>query len=149
MPEPISMITAIVSSLNTLKSWASDLRQKASDEKNDLLQNIALKIENKTLELERDFKKLAQENESLQRRCDVREKVVFKDGFYYLSSPVQGLSNELFCKVCWERDEKLISIEEDRVSSTKRCRVCGNCWDCGNYRGDDGGGYDKYDPLGR
>ena len=120
MAEPITAIAAALSAFNTLKEWAHELQTRTKDENNLQYEKLALRIENKVLELERDIQKLAQENETLRQKADLRDKLEFRDGLYYLTEKVPGLSEGPFCPICWENRETPITLG----GSYLYCHIC-------------------------
>ena len=123
MGEPVSAIAGIFEIITTLKKWAGELRAGPEKGQNKRYEKLALLIETKVLELERDVKKLANENESLRAQADLKSKMEFRDGVYYLTEDVPGCSRGPFCPTCWEDRQEVITLQ----GASFLCPICQRC----------------------
>lgn len=82
-----------------------ELKEVIADLKSDVvnLKEELSKAQKERLRLEKELEKLRKER-------DLRSKLEYKNGLYYLSEPVEGLSEGPFCPTCWEDEEKTITV---------------------------------------
>lgn len=78
------------------------------------------------------------ERDNLAEQLDFASKIEPRGVFLYLKSPRPGYDEGPYCRVCWEREEKLLSVQSTskrqsdglRIRKTRIwvCPSCQNAW---------------------
>jgi len=104
----------------------SDIAQKLRDVE---LQGVIIDLSLGIIALKEEMAKLREENLHLQgkinemeKKTDIRSKLVLRNSAYYLTEPVQGYSQGPFCMTCMDEDGLLMS-----VWNKNGFRHCGRC----------------------
>ena len=92
----------------------------------DLVLSVA-DLKTEMADLRDEHLKLRAQVEDLKKKADIRTKVVYRAGLYYLTEPVQGYPEGPFCPVCMDSEGLLITV---RVRTSK----FGRSWNCGHCR---------------
>jgi hypothetical protein len=96
----------------------------------DLLLNVA-DLKTEMADLREQNLHLRGEIEELRKKADVRAKVAYRDGLYYLSEPVQGYPDGPFCPVCVDDRGVLITLKRTFVLNPGLRTKSPRGWRCG------------------
>lgn len=113
--------------MGTIENIYSTLRRakEISDHiKNADLLGVLADLKFQISNLKEEVVRLREENVNLRVQKNLRAKVFFRDGLYYLSEPVPGLSQGPFCPTCWENRATLITLERTQ----RWCNICNRCF---------------------
>jgi DNA repair exonuclease SbcCD ATPase subunit len=111
----------------------ADLVKKVGDI--DLNRKI-VNLEGEVLDLTREKRRLEDRVETLERTLNLKEKLTFKEPFYYLEG-----DKTPYCPGCWEDKHSAVHVKHvgDYTSSTMwQCTVCKHNYDVDRNRRIDG-----------
>lgn len=98
------------------------LPQKRENAKlNALLAELRVRLTElsaKTMELQDENLQLRGRVREFEKKAEIRSKLLWRDGLYYLSEPVQGHSEGPFCPLCVECDDILITLRRATFATT-------------------------------
>lgn len=112
----LDAIDRLIGGIKKLRELSQKLKNA---EMHDLIADLMLQgaeLKMKTAELQSENLELRRSMDELRQKVDIRSKVEFRDGLYYLAQPIHGYGEGPFGPTCFDEDGLLISL-------TKRFRT--------------------------
>jgi hypothetical protein len=112
MADVMSILSVAITTVQKLREVAKKIKDA---ETNNLIADLNMAL----ADLKMQFVALQEENVQLRRglqqareETDVRKKVSYRDGFYYLKEVVEGRLEGPYCTRCLDAENKLILVTE-------------------------------------